>query len=252
MNTKSRDKNNSSCVIARGLLYALIVLLFLLLAVDFVVQAHPRVVILPTSLHFIERILTSESISSLIFFQNILSPILIIVVLSLVAFVLSHREWTRDLFKFSDKKNRPPISFLFLIFFLILVFILQVFSGVWVTTFNAGLACPDWPLCKGELIPSVFGNVGLQVLHRFLGYFFSISVIALANACRRLRVQKWMSSRMIRLSYLLVTLLIVQIVTGIMSVFFGLPIFLSLIHILAVYLMALVFVFLLIEIFKSF
>src|SRR5213593_3192520 len=42
-----------------------------------------------------------------------------------------------------------------------------VLIGGYVTASGAGLACPDWPLCYGQLLPSLTGGVGAHLLHRF-------------------------------------------------------------------------------------
>jgi len=48
---------------------------------------------------------------------------------------------------------------------------------------NAGLACPDWPLCYGELVPTRQMNfqVFLEWFHRLDAALIGISVIALAG-----------------------------------------------------------------------
>lgn len=48
---------------------------------------------------------------------------------------------------------------------------------------NAGLACPDWPLCYGELVPTKQMNlqVFLEWFHRFDAALIAVSAIALAG-----------------------------------------------------------------------
>jgi heme a synthase len=50
---------------------------------------------------------------------------------------------------------------------------------------NAGLACPDWPLCYGQLIPSQQMNlqVFLEWFHRFDASLIGFSTIALVGCC---------------------------------------------------------------------
>jgi len=55
---------------------------------------------------------------------------------------------------------------------------------------NAGLACPDWPLCYGELVPSRYMN--LQV---FLEWFHRLDAALLGVAAIVLVVMSWWSRR---------------------------------------------------------
>lgn len=41
-----------------------------------------------------------------------------------------------------------------------------VYSGAYVRHTNSHLACLDWPLCNGQLIPELSGPVGIQFFHR--------------------------------------------------------------------------------------
>jgi heme a synthase len=61
---------------------------------------------------------------------------------------------------------------------------------------NAGLACPDWPLCYGQLIPSQQMNlqVFLEWFHRLDASLIGISTIALVGCCWWYRqvLPKWL------------------------------------------------------------
>lgn len=43
---------------------------------------------------------------------------------------------------------------------------LVVYTGAYVRHTNSNLACVDWPLCNGQLIPQLSGPVGIQFAHR--------------------------------------------------------------------------------------
>ena len=46
--------------------------------------------------------------------------------------------------------------------------------GAGVRTMDAGLACPDWPLCFGKVIPDYHFGVYLEFLHRAIAGLVSL------------------------------------------------------------------------------
>jgi heme A synthase len=59
--------------------------------------------------------------------------------------------------------------------------------GSWVRVNNAGLTCPDWPLCNGAIVPALRGGVVLEWSHRAGAYLVSLVVVATLVAGWRLR-----------------------------------------------------------------
>ena len=59
--------------------------------------------------------------------------------------------------------------------------------GASVRVHGAGLACPDWPLCFGEVVPPIDLQVGLEFGHRVLAGLISLGFLGLGAALFRIR-----------------------------------------------------------------
>ncbi|MBJ6724034.1 COX15/CtaA family protein [Geomesophilobacter sediminis] len=105
-----------------------------------------------------------------------------------------------------------------------LFFVLLVWGNL-VAGMKAGLACPDWPLCRGELLPPLHLDVWMEFLHRVIAALASVSLFVLAG-------QRWKAyrgwSKAIPLAAIL--LLVGQIVIGGVVVLLGLPVQLTTVH----------------------
>ncbi len=58
-----------------------------------------------------------------------------------------------------------------------LTFILAIL-GSWVRINGAGMTCPDWPLCRGALVPELIGGVVLEWTHRLIALTVGFVIIA--------------------------------------------------------------------------
>jgi cytochrome c oxidase assembly protein subunit 15 len=90
-----------------------------------------------------------------------------------------------------------------------------IILGSIVRTTGSGLACPDWPLCQGRLIPPFQFNVLIEWFHRLLALLVSVALFVtvgwvLAHAPLRARLGG--------LAALAVALLAAQILLGALTV----------------------------------
>ena len=65
-----------------------------------------------------------------------------------------------------------------------------VYSGAYVRHTNSHLACLDWPLCGGALIPDLSGAVGIQFFHRLAAGVAFLLLVGLAVLARKERERR--------------------------------------------------------------
>ncbi len=87
--------------------------------------------------------------------------------------------------------------------------------GALVRAHEAGLACPDWPLCFGELVPPMNLQVGFEYAHRVLAGSVSLAFAALAVLALRRPLCRRASGRLLALA---AALLVAQILLGALTV----------------------------------
>ena len=59
--------------------------------------------------------------------------------------------------------------------------------GSWTRINSAGMTCPDWPLCRGAVVPVLQGGVVLEWTHRLLALLLTLLVAAIVIDGWRLR-----------------------------------------------------------------
>ena len=105
------------------------------------------------------------------------------------------------------------------------VFFLMTLGNV-VSATGSGLACPDWPLCHGSVIPPLRLDVLIEYSHRLAA--LAVTVLIIATTVLTLRGTRAPELR--RLAWLLPALLAVQIALGGITVLLKLPHLISTAH----------------------
>jgi heme A synthase len=123
---------------------------------------------------------------------------------------------TRDAFAAGDRAATRPVARLALGFagLLAATFCLIVL-GALVRAQAAGLACPDWPLCFGELVPRMNLRVGFEYTHRVAVGSVSLAFAALAILALREPLARRACGRLLALA---AGLLGLQILLGALTV----------------------------------
>lgn len=107
---------------------------------------------------------------------------------------------------------------------LVLLFILIVWGNL-VAGLKAGLACPDWPLCHGQIVPPFRWDIYVEFIHRVIGGITSIFIVILCYQ----RFRSYLEA-VKTIPVLVVVLLLLQVVLGGIVVLMELPVDLTTFH----------------------
>ncbi|MCU1274459.1 MAG: cytochrome oxidase assembly [Bryobacterales bacterium] len=94
-----------------------------------------------------------------------------------------------------------------------------VVAGGLVTSNDAGLSVPDWPLSYGKLMPTMEGNIFYEHGHRMVATTVGLLTIGMAFWLMRAERRRWLSN----LGWIAMAAVVTQGVLGGMTVIFLLP-----------------------------
>ncbi len=94
------------------------------------------------------------------------------------------------------------------------VYILIVIGGL-VASYGYGLACPDWPLCNGQIVPTLTTPVIVEYTHRL--WTLVVTALVIATTVFAWKKYHW-GSMVTVISTLTFILLLGQIVLGMVTV----------------------------------
>jgi len=90
-----------------------------------------------------------------------------------------------------------------------------VLIGGYVSASGAGLACPDWPLCYGRVLPSLQGPVAVHFYHRLAAALVTLLIVTTAVVAYRTQARR---PQLLAASAIAVGLLLLQVILGALNV----------------------------------
>jgi len=94
------------------------------------------------------------------------------------------------------------------------LYILIVIGGLVAST-GSGLACPDWPLCNGQVVPTFTTPVIIEYTHRL--WTLVVTALVIATAVFAWKKYHW-QNKITKFSTLTFILLLGQVILGMVTV----------------------------------
>ncbi len=111
---------------------------------------------------------------------------------------------------------------------ILLAYLLIVFGG-YVASSKSGMGCgPEWPLCNGEVVPTLQGETLIEFSHRVIGAILGIVSIVLFSKILRNNVSPSVRS----VGFWMLVLLIIQVLFGAIVVLKDLPTSIIAVHLI--------------------
>ncbi|WP_317851481.1 COX15/CtaA family protein [Neobacillus bataviensis] len=102
---------------------------------------------------------------------------------------------------------------------ILLTYLLIVFGG-YVASSKSGMGCgPEWPLCNGDVVPTLHGDTLIEFTHRVIGAI--LGIVSFILFAKILRTNANQSARTV--GYWMIVLLIIQVMLGAIVVLKDLP-----------------------------
>ena len=128
--------------------------------------------------------------------------------------------------KSSKVISQTPSSLFYFSCFLSCAVLLLILAGGLVTSHEAGLAVPDWPLSYGRLMPKMVGNVFWEHGHRMIAGTVGMLTLVLAVWIQRLEKRVWLK----KLGWIAFAAVVCQAILGGLTVKMMLPPPVSIFH----------------------